>query len=312
MIVSVDFDGTLALGNASHISLAQPNYELIERLRLLKSTINPTIKIVTARGSKGNLTIAEKESRYLLHIQNFLKAYDIPYDEISFNKEYASLYIDDMAIRPDEWFSGLLSEHTKNKIIFTDESVIKFCKTALFEFEWYKKASGFNTPNVLFCNDELIITQRIDEYETANAKDIITIVEQFKQLPGNGLPFKTYLDNIVYHDNCSDSAKNIKLPEHEGTFFHGDLSTTNIIKTINNKCYLIDPNSKHVFGSWLTDAGKAVFSLIAYEKDYPEAKKIIDHFGNLVLHFAVAEGLRVVKYSPKYISIVNNIADLIQ
>jgi hypothetical protein len=61
----------------------------------------------------------------------------------------------------------------------------------------------------------------------------------------------------------------------------------------------------------LTDAGKAVFSLIAYEASFDEAKKIVNEFGPDVWHFAVAEGLRVCKYQPKYISIVNNIADLI-
>jgi len=62
---------------------------------------------------------------------------------------------------------------------------------------------------------------------------------------------------------------------------------------------------------YLTDAGKSYFSLIAYEHKYSEANKIKEAFGSDVLKFAVAEGLRVCKYKPKYISIVNNIADLI-
>jgi tRNA A-37 threonylcarbamoyl transferase component Bud32 len=97
---------------------------------------------------------------------------------------------------------------------------------------------------------------------------------------------------------------------HPATFFHGDLSTTNLFCTDTGWC-LIDPNCKHIFGSYLTDAGKAAFSLIAYEAQFPEAQKIADHFGPEVWPFAVFEGLRVCKYQPKYISIVNNIADLI-
>jgi serine/threonine-protein kinase RIO1 len=35
---------------------------------------------------------------------------------------------------------------------------------------------------------------------------------------------------------------------HDATFFHGDMSTTNVLCT-PDKTYLIDPNVKHVFGS---------------------------------------------------------------
>ena len=80
----------------------------------------------------------------------------------------------------------------------------------------------------------------------------------------------------------------------------------------NGELYLIDPNYKRIFGSYLTDAGKLFFSLLAYEKNYSLAQEIVQVFGPDVLRFAVAEGLRVCKYKEKYISIVNNMADLIE
>ena len=98
MIVAVDFDGTLALGNKSHISILEPNLDLIKRLQLLRIEINPIIKIVTARGSKSNLSEGEKQIRYHKLISNWLNKYNVPFDCISFNKAYATMYIDDMTI----------------------------------------------------------------------------------------------------------------------------------------------------------------------------------------------------------------------
>jgi hypothetical protein len=310
MIVAVDFDGTLALGNKSHISILEPNVDLIKRLQLLRIEINPIIKIVTARGSKSNLSENEKQIRYHKLISNWLKKYNVPFDCISFNKEYATMYIDDMTIKQDAAFEGLLSPFTKNKIIFTPDTIIKQTSNALFEFEWYKKAELYlDTPKVLFCNDELIITQRIKDHKKPSANEFIYIINKMRSINGNDLSFKTYLENIKPIKHSTQKVENLEFPEHEPTFFHGDLSTTNVL--ISDKLYCIDSNNRNIFGSYLTDAGKAYFSLIAFEKNYTEAEKISQAFGPDVIKFAVAEGLRVCKYQEKYISIVNNIADLI-
>ncbi|MDA1120850.1 MAG: hypothetical protein O2887_10250 [Bacteroidetes bacterium] len=310
MIVAVDFDGTLALGNKSHISILEPNLLLIERLQLLQKTINPKIKIITARGSKSNLTKKEKEKKYLKLISDWLYKYNVPFNSISFNKEYAIIYIDDMTINQDAAFFGLLSPFTKNKIIFTDNSVIKKTENSLLEFEWYKIAAiQIDVPKVLFCNDELIITQRIKEYKNPIAKDFIKIINKIKTIKGNDFPFETYLQNIKPIKHATQKVLDLEYPKHDSTFFHGDLSTTNVL--VADKIFCIDPNYRNVFGSYLTDAGKAYFSLVAFNKDFKEAEKIVDAYGCNVRRFAVAEGLRVCKYQEKYISIVNNIADTI-
>jgi hypothetical protein len=310
MIIAVDFDGTLALGNKSHISILEPNLLLIERLQLLRAEINPTIKIVTARGSKSNLSTEEKEIRYQKLISDWLNKYNVPFDCISFNKEYATMYIDDMTINQDAAFAGLLSPFTKNKIIFTPDTIIKQTQSALFEFEWYKIAAAhLDIPKVLFCNDELIITERIKDHRKPMAQDFIEIINKMRTIDGKPVPFETYLENIKPIKHSTQAVADLQLPQHDATFFHGDLSTTNIL--VADKIYCIDANSRNIFGSYLTDAGKAYFSLIAFEQNYAEAEKIAQAFGPDVIKFAVAEGLRVCKYQEKYISIVNNIADLI-
>lgn len=311
MIVCVDFDGTLALGNKSHITLSEPNYKLIDQLRALKEEFECTIKIVTARGSKAGLSEKEKIDRYDKYIRQFLKMYNVPYDCISYNKEYAHIYIDDMTISPFDDFTALLSPFTKSKILFTNTTVIKHTKTALHEYDWYKK-SIINTPKVLFCNDELIITERIRNLDQPTIDDYFKIIDHFRQNSINNWNFDTYKNNIYRIEYESEKTRFVvnSIKKHNPSFFHGDLSTTNVLKS--DKIYLIDPNYKNIFGSYITDAGKLFFSLIAYNNDYKTAKLLVNRYGNDVLIFAVCEGLRVCKYQPKYISIVNNISDLIE
>lgn len=316
MIVPVDFDNTLALGNAQHISILAPNRPLIARLQELRQTVNPEIVIVTARGGKDGLSTEEKEKRYIKPLTEWLNKYGVPFDRISFKKEYGHLYIDDQTITPHAGFTGQTSVFTGNKVILTETTAIKYAKSALFEFEWYKQARllGFSVPDVVFCNDECIITERIHDGATPTAKQFIEILQKLKRIKTGGDEYETYLQNIPRSiegatSKTLDCVAQLASMAHDSTFFHGDLSTTNVLCIGYN--YLIDPNCKHIFGSYLTDAGKAAFSLIAYEAQFGEAQKIVDEFGPEVWYFAVAEGLRVCKYQGKYISIVNNIADLI-
>jgi hypothetical protein len=312
MIVVVDFDGTLALGNPSHITLAQPNYGLIERLKKLKEDTNPYIKIVTARGAKSYLSTKQKREKYEHLIRSFLETYSVPYNEISFTKEYGDLYIDDMTISQHDDFSSFISYYTNNPILLTEKSVIKKSKSSLFERNWYDIArlQGFNVPDVLFVNDETIITERIHDFRKPPVQVVVELLGMFRKKQIVNYPFHTYKERIPLDVNLSDKAREVvlNLKEHEGTFFHGDLSTTNIL-FLNNTPYLIDPNYKMVFGSYLTDAGKAFFSYWAYENDKRSARVISTTFGREVIEYAVCEGIRVSKYKPEFYKYVNEIAD---
>jgi hypothetical protein len=209
---------------------------------------------------------------------------------------------------PEDYYEALgihPGSFTGNRIEMNKNTVLKYCNTAKSEAEWYSIANcQFNIPVVRYYDSEMILTDRIYPTSKPTAEDFIKIITKLARCQGNSIPFDTYLNNLPPYYNP------IKLPEHQSTFFHGDLSTHNVLK--NSRLWLIDPNHKNIFGSWLTDAGKAFFSFVAYEQDYPSAKKISDHFGSDVINFAVAEGLRVCKYKPEYMSIVNNIADLCQ
>lgn len=283
-IIAVDFDNTLALGNRP-IKDLEPNLPLIKRLE----SSGCYIKIVTARGAKDKLSEEQKQERYHDSITQWLEKYGVPYNELSFNKEYAHLYIDDMTIGEHADFSTVKSEFTNNSIILTEQTCIKKCKTAKNEFAWYNKARqrGVAVPEVRFCNDELIITERIKNARKPNAEEIITIVNRFKNTGKiNGAKFKTYIDNLQGFDIP-------KLIEHDATFYHGDLSTQNVL--VARQAYCIDPQYKDVFGSYLIDAAKAAFSFYAYENDLNSSAMIWEEFPESI-PFTVTEGMRVCKY----------------
>ena len=314
MIVIVDFDGTLALGLTQVIKDRTPNLPLIQRLQKMKVETGPIIKVVTARGARGGLSNEEKIERYKEDIEGWLKKYNVPFDLLSFNKEYGSLYIDDLSIRQHEDFNSIETEFVKNKIIFTEDMVIKWTPTAETETAWYVYAKKhFLTPEIHSHNPDMIVMERIKTHRKPTANEIIAILECFEYLKIPNYPFETYRKRVSAQNTGSDKVKKIisNLPEHKGTFFHGDLSTTNVLVERDEKIFLIDPSYKGVFGSYLTDAAKAYFSFIAYERDYNEAKKISDKYGSDVIRFAVAEGMRVCRDRKEYISIVNNIADLL-
>ena len=312
MIVVVDFDGTLAIGH-SRIMDRMPNLPLIRRLQELKNTINPTIKIVTARGSRFGLSESQKIEKYHKDIQTWLNTHNVPHDCISFNKEYGALYIDDMTVSQDADFSSLLSPFTKNKLIFTHSTVIKKTANAELEYAWYQAASGILlTPKILFCNDEMIILERVRNHRKPTAHEAIDLIESYRDKSIQNFAFDTYTRNLPQIQYATSKVQTIidSLEEHEPSFFHGDLSTTNILVQ-NGNIYSIDPNYKGIFGSYLTDAGKAFFSYLAYERSYSQAKIISDKYGQDVVKFAIAEGLRVCKYNNKYISVINNMTDLL-
>jgi hypothetical protein len=208
---------------------------------------------------------------------------------------------------PEDYYEALGIHNdcfTDNRFLLNKNTVVKFCKTGKAEKSWYDSVNFFNTPKVPYADEEIIVMERIFPTTKPTADDFIRTVKILKntEYAANGQPFKTYLDNLPPYE------KPLYLPVHKGSFFHGDLSTHNILK--NSRVWLIDPNYKDIFGSWLTDAGKAAFSFIAYEKDFESAKLIADAFGPSVWNYAVAEGLRVTKYKPEYLSIVNNVYEI--
>ena len=90
-----------------------PDEEMVNKLRFYKEN-GAKIVLFTSRNMKtyqGNLGLINANTAVIM--QNWLKKWAIPYDEILFGKPWPGhkgLYIDDRAVRPDEFLNHSFEE----------------------------------------------------------------------------------------------------------------------------------------------------------------------------------------------------------
>ena len=110
----IDLDGTLTHEYpASAYPDKQPNREVVDQLRRYRDD-GFTIVIYSARNMRTHENSVGKINAFTLPIIiDWLKRHDIPYDEIHVGKPWCGsdgFYVDDRAIRPDEFVRLSLEE----------------------------------------------------------------------------------------------------------------------------------------------------------------------------------------------------------
>jgi capsule biosynthesis phosphatase len=116
----VDIDGTLCQIRGADQSYAEvaPHQEMIEKLREYHQK-GYRILLYTSRNMRsfnGNVGLINKHTAPIL--LEWLQRWDVPYDEILFGKPWPrskGFYIDDRAVRPDEFVS--MSEAEIHKML---------------------------------------------------------------------------------------------------------------------------------------------------------------------------------------------------
>lgn len=102
----LDLDNTLCFTNSGDYKNALPNSELIERVKEYKKR-GFQIVIATARNMRTYQgDIGKINANTLPLILEWLNRFDIPFDEIIVGKPWCGtegFYVDDKAIRPDEF-----------------------------------------------------------------------------------------------------------------------------------------------------------------------------------------------------------------
>lgn len=112
----VDIDGTLCPIKKANESYAElvPFEDMVDKLRKCKAQ-GAKIVLYSSRNMnsyKGNIGLINKNTAPVLF--DWLKKWDIPYDEIVFGKVWPGhkgFYIDDRSIRPDEFL-----KHTPDEL----------------------------------------------------------------------------------------------------------------------------------------------------------------------------------------------------
>ena len=327
MVIVIDFDGTLALGDTSDVNKMYPNLKLVTLLNQMYNDGN-YIKIVTARGCKSCSTIEERENKYQLILTNWLLNHNIKYHELSFNKEYGDIYIDDRGynIKDTIFYSKLDSKFTTNKVRRINDCVVKKSDSSKQEVEWYNKALeiGLNIPVVLSYDIDTIATSFIDGTECDDVDLLVNTLRKFKSTkPINKVNFNSYIDRIQLHIKNNPLIKKgdklvrlLNKINPPNTFNHGDFSTQNQIKS-NDKLYLIDPiHSDDVYQSYVIDAAKHLFSVLYYNlnaeffnvcyNEYISKLDIDPHELDILI---ACESIRVANRKKQLIDVSNNLID---
>ncbi len=98
-----DVDDTILTTVNRDYANSQPMMEVVVGLRALKEA-GWYIILQTARGmGRSNGNIEEVREEVTNEITTFCAKYDIPYDELLLGKPWAAYYVDDKALRPEEF-----------------------------------------------------------------------------------------------------------------------------------------------------------------------------------------------------------------
>jgi capsule biosynthesis phosphatase len=101
--IVVDVDDTILTTINRDYENSRPKMEVIVGLRELKKA-GWRIVLHTARGqgrSGGNIDLVRED--VTREIETFCAKFDVPYDELILGKIWAAYYIDDRALRPEEF-----------------------------------------------------------------------------------------------------------------------------------------------------------------------------------------------------------------
>lgn len=295
MIISVDFDDTITRStNGLDIRKEMPEirWEIVDHMRKLKEQ-GHYIKVVTARGCLScNNDMNKRIAKYYDRIKQILDVNNIPYDELSFNKEYAEVYLDDScgnAVYSD--FEIYHNPNSKNHVVRYGDMIVKEGPTTGDEWDWYCRNRKFNVPDGIRFNPlQKILYMKYIKPTTCSIYSYSTVLRTaINCKPHPYEPKMLHMFETFVRDTLQRSKLEIKSEMYHAlqdfyaevvdtmaTSFsfesHGDLTTANIIDD-GNDVYVIDPVApeNQYRGPWL-DLGKFRFSLDKYF--FPKAPNI--------------------------------------
>lgn len=287
--IVIDLDETLCFHQNRDYANAAPNVPVINKLVELRAQ-GWKIIVHTARGMHscaGDLTLIEQRNRMVT--EDWLSRNGVPYDELQFGKPLAMLYVDDKAMRPDEFAAMNVQTFIGRSGATVQQlgrEVVKTCSTAKQQFTWLKKAQalGYAVPHTHSLLPGSFIMEHIEGSQDILAlvtSDLITLAQSFKVHPHPRYPFRTYFDYALRH--YSDSADQVwslftvdevAQLDQEGSFCHGDMTLSNMILR-QGTIVLIDPSYKEgIWQSHLIDIGRlAQSALLHWETRYLQGRE---------------------------------------
>lgn len=181
---------------------------------------------------------------------------------------------------------------------------------------------GINTPRIYSITLDTLYMEHIDGKPLSDAlteltlRQIVSTAYRFADEKDSANDLGRYIENLYSHDDGEDTrevaaelAKHSRAIGAKVSFSHGDMALSNVIAN-GDKLYLIDPNYKGDFSSYILDLAKIRFSLTGYEYGFGYSQTDISHYRQafdgmvhavdrmLVRLFEITHWIRIFKYRP--------------
>lgn len=301
-----DLDDTISFCNDRNFSNATPNQSVIDKINELFK-LGWEVFIVTARGCISCDSREDADSKYRPQIETWLKDHGVNYTKLSFQKELAAYYIDDKALRPDEFveleIKNLQNGWSGATVELRGNKVYKTAPNSLDAVQWYKVASNFDikVPEVHSIIGDTICMEYIDYKKDLSESDkfsmiksALDLINTMKSKPffGNSLMngIENYVSRLQKHihsfknydmaqigDYCIDEL--LDWNEYEDlnsneflSLCHGDLTIDNMLLS-DGTVWFIDPiyePTKLTYSSWILDLSKLIYSIELHDIDIDE------------------------------------------
>lgn len=341
--IVIDLDDTISFTTTRGWENAQPIVPTIEKIQDLFAQ-GWEIHIVTARGQlscNGDSELARE--KYETQIVKWLNSNNVPFTSLSFQKKLAMYYVDDKALRPDE-FAELdiqqLSGKSGADVYRQGDRVYKTGGTvsARDASAWYKDVQAILTvPRVYSVIGDTICIEFIPkstEHDLPFQKisDVFKIFSDLRSgspRSHNANPAQSYVERLEKHFGKNNILTKDQEYRLEGslsfldfeseTLSHGDFSLDNMILSACGKTYLIDPiPDANLPQTWKLDAAKLVMSLRKHGYDYL-CKTVYDWYQNAtctppqqLLALEITQWVRTVAYlsDPEKVQTIDTIRKL--
>ena len=276
-----------------------PDFEVIKKINHLHDDLGFAIVFHSARGMVscgGDIDkIIEKNKKVL---EDWLKKYDVHYDELIFGKPIADLYVDDKALNIADFKMedfGILHGGGSNKPIYHLGKMVKKClgsESDVSNFkDWVEDNLGScKFPRVISYLYDSVYMEYVEGENLVNCCTfldflyvVVTILEfgkikkqSFNITPQIEILEKNYSDDEEINmmiDLCKNFIiKNQDILDKNASYSHGDAILSNIIKSKNGELYFIDSRYFRDSSSYLLDFAKLRNSLSGYEFEFGISK----------------------------------------
>lgn len=291
-----DLDDTISFTVNRDWEHAIPNINLINKSNDLYKN-GWKIIIITSRGNLSCSSRKEAETKYRAQIEKWLKENNVLYDELSFEKKLGVFYIDDKALRPDEFIKMTFREYNNGS--WSDGNFIHIEDPNAFDtIKWYEavKEGGFNVPKIHAVTGKNITREYFLEenkfhelIEFNNRKNkVFTFIGLIKDTfektfkftltrPSYAYTYDNYIDYIKSiiadfkdKDSYEDLIQNLeKFRSHyefefnnlSKMFYHGNLTIQNVAYKFN-EIYFLNPDVKNGYSNPIIDIATFCASLL--------------------------------------------------